>query len=585
MTDPMNKRRERALDASGAFLEREGFSRLNDKELGGVGEKFIAGWSCPISIDDVPRRLIVVCTKSYPGEIPDFFIDPSEDLVFKIPHLDAQGEICVLPDHALIDQERPAEVMGLLLNNARKILLEPELSDFADEFDHYWVLAKNNVKNRIHLLDLPSDLGSESAACWIGSKVFVGKNHETLNDWIGRYADDKPKASQFYPALVCRLNHAIPPTDFPKTVKDVQALVSSDSFVQKRLEEHLTTGSNTLFLLFIQQTDDGEVFGGVAIHPTKLAFKKDFIHGFRPGKVPTDVAVRRGRQILAKKEVGLLKVQRVDHRWIHTRGGDGASLLGQRVTIVGAGSLGGYVAHLVARSGVSRIEIIDPDTLSWDNVGRHVLGGREVGMNKAEALQMRLECELPHLEIYSHASDWRKAYRENPAIFLESNLVISTVANWSVEHDLNYLNRRIGDFPPVIFGWIEPFAVAGHCLAVLPVGGCFACGMNSMGGFLHPAASFPMTTTRPQPGGCGVFQQYGPTSMMPIAAMVADCALSLLKEKLTHSEIWTWLGSEEILKENSGIWSAHGRSLADDGGADKLYRKQWPKIEDCKRCA
>lgn len=584
MIDPLNKRRERAIEASGAFLEREGFSCLDDMELKGIGVKFIAGWSCPISVDDTPRRLIVVCTKSYPGEIPDFFLNPFEDLVFKIPHLDSQGEICVLPDHALVDQERPVEVMEILLNNARKILYEPEFSDFAAEFDHYWVLAKNCVKNKIHLLDMPSELERESVACSIEKMVFVGKNHKTLDDWIRRSIGRKPEVLQLYPILVCRLNHAIRPTNYPRTVRDVQVLVDSDLIVQQLLAEHLTRGTRLLYLLFIQQTDDGEVFGGVAIQPMKLAHKKDLCHGFRPGKLPTKVAITRGRQILSLKEVGLLQVQRADHNWIHTRGGDGVSLLGKRVTIVGAGSLGGYVTHLVARSGVSNIEIIDPQTLSWDNVGRHVLGGREVGQNKAEALRKRLEGELPHLEINSHATDWRTVYRENPNVFLESNLIISTVANWGVEHDLNYLNRYIGNCPPVIFSWIEPYAVAGHCLAVLPVGGCFSCGMDSMGAYLHPAASFPKTTTRPQPGGCGVFQQYGPTNMLPIASMVADRAISILLNRTTRSEISTWIGKEEILKDNSGVWSEQGRMLFAEGGADKVYRKPWSKNLQCNLC-
>lgn len=585
MTDPMNRRREWTISASGAFLEREGFSRLSEEELQGVGKEFIAGWGCPIQVDEAPRRLIVVCTENYPGEIPEFFLNPFDDLIFKIPHLDSDGKICVLPDYALTAQERPADVMGHLLGNARKIIFEPELSDFTDEFDHYWILAKNICKDRIHLLDLPSNYGSEAVACRIGSKVFMGKDKQILSDWIARYSGARLQASQVYPALVCSLKHAIHPANFPMTVQDIQSLVSDDSVARQRLEEHLAVGSRVLFLLFIQQSHDGEVFGGVAIQPTKLAFNKAVICGFRPGKVPANIAAKRGRHILAHKTINLLTVQRVDHQWIHTRGGDGVSLLGKRVTIVGAGSLGGYVTHLVARSGVSQIEIIDPDILSWDNVGRHVLGGQEVGQNKAEALRKRLEGELPHLEINSHASDWRTVYRENPAIFLESNLIISTVANWGVEHDLNYLNRRIGSFPPVIFAWIEPYAVAGHCLAVLPVGGCFACGMDSMGAFLYPVASFPKATTHPQPGGCSVFQQYGPTSMMPIASMVADCSISILLHRTTRSEIWTWIGKEEILKENSGVWSAQGRSIVGEGGAEKVYRKPWLKNGGCKRCA
>lgn len=60
----------------------------------------------------------------------------------------------------------------------------------------------------------------------------------------------------------------------------------------------------------------------------------------------------------------------------------------KRVTIVGVGGVGGYVATLLARAGVEKIRIIDFDTVSPSNFNRQVVAvkGNE-GRLKVEALK------------------------------------------------------------------------------------------------------------------------------------------------------------------------------------------------------
>ena len=60
----------------------------------------------------------------------------------------------------------------------------------------------------------------------------------------------------------------------------------------------------------------------------------------------------------------------------------------KRVTIVGVGGVGGYVATLLARAGVEKMRIIDFDTVSLSNFNRQVVAfkGNE-GRLKVEALK------------------------------------------------------------------------------------------------------------------------------------------------------------------------------------------------------
>jgi tRNA A37 threonylcarbamoyladenosine dehydratase len=51
--------------------------------------------------------------------------------------------------------------------------------------------------------------------------------------------------------------------------------------------------------------------------------------------------------------------------------------------LIGCGSLGGYVAHLLSRAGVGRLTLTDNDCLGWENLGRHILGASSIGRWKA----------------------------------------------------------------------------------------------------------------------------------------------------------------------------------------------------------
>jgi molybdopterin/thiamine biosynthesis adenylyltransferase len=582
MHDPLAKLGETALRKADKFLQDEGFSPTNERTF---GENYSAIWERKVELDNVSRNLIIKCSNEFPGDLPDFFLEPFDDLLFRVPHIDSDGKICVIPDHVLVDRNQIEEVLKFLIGNVLKILNEPEFSDFDDEFDSYWILAENAYRQTVHLISHPSKYCEEAVACLTDNNVFLAADETTVTNWVGKMTGKKPQRSQIHQAIVHRTRTVIRPENFPKTARDVRELLKSNQTVLQKLDDHYLAGAKLLFLLLIQSSHDGAVFGAVAIRTLKLGSKREVLSGFRAGKIPKKLGLARGKSILKKSKVDLLRVKRVDHEWIHTRGGAGSELEGKNVTIIGAGSLGGYVAHLMARAGVSKIDLIDPDNMSWDNVGRHVLGGGDVGLNKAKALKQRLEHDMPHLSIHGHSDGWKAVFKENPKILGESNLVISTVASWRVEHDLNYLNRKIGNFPPVIFGWLEPFGVAGHCIAVLPIGGCFGCGMNSSGAFQFPAAEFASVTTRPEPGGCGVFQQYGPTSMMPIASMVAECATAALLGKVERSEFWSWIGKEEILVDNSGRWSSRVNQLIGKGGTEKMYKEKWTRNNNCKLCA
>lgn len=98
----------------------------------------------------------------------------------------------------------------------------------------------------------------------------------------------------------------------------------------------------------------------------------------------------------------------------------------KRVTIVGVGGVGGYVATLLARAGVEKIRIIDFDTVSPSNFNRQVVAfkGNE-GRLKVEALKDILLSINEDIEVDAVA---QKLDKDNVSSLLKnSDIVIDAI--------------------------------------------------------------------------------------------------------------------------------------------------------------
>lgn len=82
-------------------------------------------------------------------------------------------------------------------------------------------------------------------------------------------------------------------------------------------------------------------------------------------------------------------------------GGPGQQKLSQAsVVIIGAGGLGGPAALYLAAAGVGRLRIVDPDTVSLDNLQRQILFRTEdVGRRKSERAAEALSALDPAVQV------------------------------------------------------------------------------------------------------------------------------------------------------------------------------------------
>ena len=109
-------------------------------------------------------------------------------------------------------------------------------------------------------------------------------------------------------------------------------------------------------------------------------------------------------------------------------------LKSKEIAIVGCGSLGSKVAVSLARSGVGRFLLVDDDLLLPENLARHDLDWRDVGMHKASSLARRLELVSPKVrcKIRAHRLGGQEASGSLETLIeslAKSDIIVDVTAN------------------------------------------------------------------------------------------------------------------------------------------------------------
>ncbi len=136
------------------------------------------------------------------------------------------------------------------------------------------------------------------------------------------------------------------------------------------------------------------------------------------------------------------------------------ALSGKRIAIAGCGSVGSEVAEIAARTGVGRVTLIDPDTLSAENIGRHVLTMHDVGKPKVDALAAHLLAINPELAITRICGAFSGDLAETP------DLIISAVDSFQCESLINIY--ALAAKVPAIYAGVWGAASVGELYYVIP---------------------------------------------------------------------------------------------------------------------
>lgn len=391
-----------------------------------------------------------------------------------------EGTLCYLDTRAtVLDRYRPGETVVRCLVEAERVLKDSlrgrSDQDFAGEFLSYWA-------DQQAFLDLPEGFEGEGSICWLSLRegeplrpLLVRPDHlpKSFKE-AHRAASGKglPTLTESCRVVSLRENLSLDPGG-PWPPENIAALMQWLTYLGGKvgdvLDDLIRDGKNLRRWLAIKAPN------GCAIAMIEIPKKFDrpeFLATRREGLLSH--LLREGQAVAVTRYRGLP----VDERYLYSRNlGRMKMLAGKTIALIGCGTIGSFLAKQLAQSGAGsnggKLILIDKDVLQPGNLGRHLLGMRDLGRNKADGCRDNIMNDLPHLDV---AADPGDAMTKFGAIS-RCALVIDATGEEALSIALNHFAvAHRPNFPPVLYVWLAGNgAIAQALLCDGPEHACYKC--------------------------------------------------------------------------------------------------------------
>jgi len=526
----------RAISEVETLLRSRGFKKRSDRCFSRI-----------LDVDGtrIPIRLVIPAR--YPSSLPEVFVVDRGALPRRIPHVEATGKLCPLPNTGILaDSSRPGAVASEILDRTEG-LLQDGLSgsneqDFVAEFQAYWnaqdicgfidFIAKVGPPSREVMLVSYKPHGSSSSRYVAADTVRAARRWLKNQDLTYLAAE---RGSLFH------LNRPFIPPDYDQVlqIEEVMDAVRSgsppamfNSFLWgwARRSEPFTI----LVALPIMSDCNWSVCAIRVVPKARTALAEG-------GKIEEHPPAR------LRSHVQKLRVRRCDPSYLLSRTGVSDRMQDKTVLVIGCGAIGSLLAVHLSSMGIARLLLVDPDMLKADNVHRHALGFQHVGAPKAKALRDELQSRYPHLDFDYREARFEDILEAEPHLLTEVDLVVVGVGEETIELLLNEVCRF--DVPR-IHSWVDPLGLGGHVLVIPPDSGaaCYRClftedselGLHNRASFVAPGQEIQQTYA----GCAGYFTPFSYQDCDQTAIYAAKLALeSLTGELNTSTELLSWFGS------------------------------------------
>lgn len=586
--------RRDALAAIEAAVGAWGGVRLTSPQLGVYSARGAThGWRIQVEFSDRGRRLDLFVDDNFPRSPPRLaLVDRPPFLAWA--HVENDGVLCLLHGAASLDPYAPIAVLRVLLGEACELIEDliagRRKGDFQEEFLSYWDWSKTSGALPVYSL-LKAEGPSRRVRVWRGRDFYlVGESDEDLQRWLGAtLVAPRRTPFKFDPAVMMWKAEPLVPSEYPRS--GLQLATVLDPAGQAMMEGLAAQKPDRLVVMIGSPSPHGACWAAVTLRapappPRGGGPRPELLEaGFRPGRTPASLIIRR---FYSDAKVMRSSVERVDAAWIHGRDQDPRqpTLAGATVTVLGAGSIGAAVTVMLAQAGIGRLRIVDHDVLKAANIGRHPLGANHLGQFKARALAAHLRERFPHLEIEGNAGRWQQLPPEF-GLFSKSDLIVSAIGDWTAEGALNAAHLEAGGETPILYGWTEAHAVAGHAVLIGGKNECLQCGMDALGAPLLPVAAWPTAASqlRQEPACGAVYQPYGPTELSPTIGLIGELALDALLGVAAGGEHRICATGIRRLAAVGGTWSNAFMAEAPqrpNGGF--VHERIWRGQANCAAC-
>ncbi|WP_311971263.1 ThiF family adenylyltransferase [Pseudomonas baltica] len=247
------------------------------------------------------------------------------------------------------------------------------------------------------------------------------------------------------------------------------------------------------------------------------------------------------------KKGAIYFLQRQDRDYLIQR--TGGEPLPRHAIVVGCGSVGSRVAEHLALSGIEKLTLVDGETFSADNLGRHILGKQSISKPKVDELAQLFRERMPGIDVESKAMHVQPLLAKG-ALATADAIVLAT-GNSVLERSIVRRAFQEGWPSLIVSTSVEAGGLGGHAIAMRPgVRGCLDClyidpdTQQPLAG-LRTALIAPDQRITRQLTGCGAFTPYSSIDATRTALMAAERVLA-------NTPVYSrWAGEGTLAKAES----------------------------------
>lgn len=416
------------------------------------------------------QTLVVECElpSFFPYEFPTIRLpEASWQKCIGIPHLLRDDTLCLFNEaDARPNFLKPYELVLSTIQKAEEVLASglagEQQESFEAEILNYW---RDNDEYRIHLF---SDLGEEVTSICLSKSKSGGKGEYiatitgAANEAIFKKATLKDSANIIEVGLYIPLAAGF-------ATHEVRTEKMMWSAIEDRISEENKKAINKLFsrtnsnkqLFYIVSFPDANqerVFIGWRGRTLSKVdgFRRGHISPFLYWKLQKedDIAIQRASVTLCTQAR------------LFTRGSYGYAFRFRSAAVIGCGSVGSHLCSMLASMGADSFLLVDNESLSIDNIARHLCGYDMVSLPKTFAVKWRLEKNNPNICCTEYTENAYSAIEAHLNEINQYEALFVAVGDLPLEAFIVNLGKQGLIAIPTIITWVEPKGYAAHMIYI-----------------------------------------------------------------------------------------------------------------------
>lgn len=426
-------------------------------------------------------KIYIAFKNSFPSTLPKIYFDQNDfNKLGYIPHITyASCNICVSDEFVIVDENRPVEIILFQYNKAKLTLIEGlkgiNDKDFENEFLAYWEIPhdksdKVDLEKYYTIIEDEPENYDDLSLIYYRPKNKVKDDYKAIiyskkethissyKEYFKKNSFDTVENSCFYVGEIEGFQK--PP--FSKTCGESLSFIPEN--LKNNFRKYVNTANPFRLVVFKKIVKGKNCYLG-----WRYPNFKTKMNGFRENRIPFynaafNKSLPHNKKSIHRFSTSELNLRRLQNRTASTR----IKIPKYQFLFAGLGSVGSFLIQQMNNINFPSFTLVDNDNLSEENIGRHLLGFSNIGVNKAVAIQDFLCAKLPSQKTTSFPKPVVELFEDNKEVFNSQDYIFICIGKQNVEKWFIEKLRNKELTKPIFIIWVEPYLLGGHCLFLHP---------------------------------------------------------------------------------------------------------------------